>query len=191
MCRWMLYYGDPIMPSMLLFQTEHGLILQSESASTFTPQLERNTLRNHPINVHGSGLGYYPLRDQDCSARVMYRFHDGLTLGERPAVYTGALAPSHDRNLRRIAESVETPLFFAHIRAAGPFSPVSEFNSHPFRAGKYLFMHNGCVARFKRIRRELLRSLSQDSYERIQGRTDSEVCFAIFIDQVRGSGAGA
>ncbi len=45
------------------------------------------------------------------------------------------------------APPVQTKLMFAHIRAAGPNAPVHEYNSHPFGAGRYMFMHNGGIAR--------------------------------------------
>ena len=121
MCRWLLYYGHPIVPGTLLYQHDNGLIVQSESHS-HTPGLPTNQKRNHEVNTHGSGLGWYPLRlktDQSVVVidRSMIRDDPGvagLTLSERPVVYTGAGAPSNDRNLRRISESVQacgTPTF--------------------------------------------------------------------------------
>jgi len=107
-----------------------------------------------------------------------------LEIDETPCVYTGALAPSHDRNLMRISEGVLTRLFFAHIRAAGPGAPVHEFNSHPFKAGRFLFMHNGGIARCTQIRRKMEDSLSEAAYATIQGQTDSELAFAVFLDHI-------
>ena len=66
MCRWLLYVSTtthPVAPALLLYHADHGLILQSEDATVYTPGLQRDSkhaLRNHNVNVHGGGLGWYP-----------------------------------------------------------------------------------------------------------------------------------
>jgi predicted glutamine amidotransferase len=162
---------------------EHALIRQSENSEIHTPGLTRNYRRNHRVNVHGSGLGYYPrLVGEDSNfGPDLYDYQD-LRIDERPSVYTSSLAPAQDRNLRRLSESILTSLCFAHIRAAGAFfSPVHEFNCHPFRAGRYCFMHNGGVAKINLIKRKLLENVPQHIYKRIMGSTDTEVVFAVFL----------
>jgi membrane protease subunit (stomatin/prohibitin family) len=49
-----------------------------------------------------------------------------------------------------------------------PGMPVSEQNCHPFQWGRYLFMHNGAVGGFMRIRRALLATLSNAAYDTVQ-----------------------
>ena len=192
MCRWLVYVGQPIVPGILLYQHDNALILQSEH-ETYTPHLTVDAnwrKRNHEINVHGSGLGWYPLRLMHEQAVVVVDRSTlkpdfaGLEIGDRPCVYTGAQAPSNDRNLRRISESVQTCLMFAHIRAAAPFAPVHEYNCHPFRAGRFMFMHNGGIANFVAVRRHLEAQLSARAYSRITGQTDSELAFALFTDRL-------
>jgi glutamine amidotransferase len=46
-------------------------------------------------------------------------------------------------------------------------------------------MHNGGVAHFPRVKRNLLNSLTQKSFELIHGTTDSEVIGAIFVDKLK------
>ncbi|MFN5875845.1 MAG: class II glutamine amidotransferase, partial [Ignavibacteria bacterium] len=70
---------------------------------------------------------------------------------------------------------------FAHVRAASPGIPVEELNSHPFSCGKLMFMHNGVLGGYKQIRRRLLRSLNDTAYDAIQGSTDSEHMFGLFL----------
>lgn len=92
----------------------------------------------------------------------------------------------HNRNLQRLASKIHSPLIFAHVRAASPGSPVVETNCHPFQFGRFMFMHNGGVANFSKIKRQLLARLSLASYSLIQGTTDSEHAAALFIDCLPG-----
>ena len=190
MCRWLVYFGDRMVPANLLYYAEHALIKQSENSTVNTPGLKQNYNRNHRVNVHGSGLGYYPrvLDDDDTFGPDMFDYQD-LRIDERPLIYTSSLAPAQDRNLRRMSESILTSLCFAHIRAAGAFfSPVHEFNCHPFRAGRYQFMHNGGIAKFDFIKRKLLENIPIKIYQRIKGSTDSEVIFAVFLSYLPNNG---
>ena len=179
MCRWLLYFGDAVCPANILFFAGHGLINQSEDVEAYTPEVSENDARNNRVNVHGSGLGWYPLFTENHSLDLFN--YQNLRIDERPGIYTGAIAPSHDRNLRRLARSIRSHLIFSHIRAAGPFSPVHEFNCHPFQAGRYMFMHNGGINRFAEIKRDLCYGLPVHINKIIYGSTDSEVAFALFL----------
>lgn len=92
----------------------------------------------------------------------------------------------HNRNLQRLASKIHSNLIFAHVRAASPGSPVVETNCHPFQFGRFMFMHNGGVANFSKIKRQLLARLSMSSYSLINGTTDSEHAAALFIDCLPG-----
>ena len=108
----------------------------------------------------------------------------GLTAYERPSVYTSVAAPTHDRNLRSLSKSVETSLLFGHVRAAGKGGAVHEYNCHPFSCGRYMFMHNGEIPNFARVKRSLLATLRDELFEWISGTTDSELAFALFLNQL-------
>ena len=58
MCRWIFYYGEEVCLGKLLYGATHGLANMSEGAG-YTPGCERNHRRNHPVNVHGGGVGWY------------------------------------------------------------------------------------------------------------------------------------
>ena len=86
---------------------------------------------------------------------------------------------------------------FAHVRAASPGFPIGETNCHPWSFGKFLFMHNGYISDFKKvsslvcisfivsqIKRKLQSLLRDDIYHFVQGSTDSEWIFALFLEQV-------
>ena len=91
MCRWMVYFGEAVVPSNLLYYSDRAFILQSEHSSSFTPGLQKNLNRNHIVNVHGVGLGWYPLIETSrISGSDFLDYHD-LYINERPTIYTGII----------------------------------------------------------------------------------------------------
>jgi predicted glutamine amidotransferase len=69
-------------------------------------------------------------------------------------------------------------------RRAASAGDVSEANCHPFRYKQFLFMHNGNVGGFHAIKRRLRSRLSDELYNWIQGQTDSEHLFALFLNNL-------
>ena len=118
MCRWMAWLGQPALVDELLFKTRHGIVDQSLHAR----------MGAEPTNGDGFGLGWYGA-------------------GEGPAVYRSVAPAWGDANLRELAAHIESPLFLAHVRAAIG-SPVQQTNCHPFRRGRWLFVHNGYLGSF-------------------------------------------
>ena len=97
-----------------------------------------------------------------------------------PGVFRSIEPAWHDRNLRSISEAIESPLFFCHVRAAaGP--PIQQTNCHPFRNDGWLFMHNGGIAEFARVKRELVLAIDPELYPLMLGTTDSEVLFHLAL----------
>ena len=82
--------------------------------------------------------------------------------------------------MRELASHLSSGLVFAHIRASSG-SPVQETNCHPFRYGSWLWMHNGLIAEFPRVKRELVLAVDPSLYPRIEGSTDSEVFFFLAL----------
>ena len=126
MCRWVAYSGNPIAPELLLYDTDNSLVEQSR----------RDRLAGGYPNADGFGLGWYGKRDV-------------------PGLYRSVAPAWGDRNLRELAAQIESPLFLAHIRAATG-TPIEQTNCHPFRHGRWLFMHNGFIDDYLRLRRELV-----------------------------------
>ncbi|ROS77412.1 glutamine amidotransferase [Curtobacterium sp. PhB130] len=151
MCRWLGYVGDPIEPRELLYDTERSLIEQSRFHSPETPA----------PNGDGTGLGWYGRREQ-------------------PTLFRSAAPAWGDENLRELASEVASGLFLAHVRAATG-TPVQETNSHPFRYGRWLFVHNGFIKEFAVLRRELLMAVRADLFPCILGSTDSELMFFLAL----------
>jgi glutamine amidotransferase len=155
MCRFVVYKGNEILMAELLTRSDRSLIRQSYDARE----------RLEPLNGDGFGVGWYA-PDTD----------------PIPGVFTSVTPAWSNRNLHRLAEKIRSGCFFAHVRAASRSSLVNEINCHPFQFGKYLWMHNGSIASFPKIKRRIRESLADEAYEVIQGTTDSEHAFATFIN---------
>ena len=75
---------------------------------------------------------------------------------------------------------VDSQLFMAHVRATSHAS-VQETNCHPFRYGRWLFVHNGEIENVEEFRRDLILAVQPTLFPRIQGTTDSEVMFYLAL----------
>jgi predicted glutamine amidotransferase len=152
MCRWMAWLGQPVLIDELLFKTQHGIVDQSLHAR----------MGAEPTNGDGFGLGWY----------------DGS--GDAPGVYRSVSPAWSDSNLRELAAHIESPLFLAHVRAAIG-SPVQQTNCHPFRHGRWLFVHNGFIADFHTIRRDVMLAIDPALFANVEGSTDTEVVFHLAL----------
>jgi glutamine amidotransferase len=97
-----------------------------------------------------------------------------------PALYRSVHPAWNDRNLLELAGHVSSPLFLAHIRASTG-TAVQETNTHPFRHGRWLFMHNGAVREFPRVRRDLIMAIDPELIPAMEGSADSEVLFLLAL----------
>ncbi|MER5930886.1 class II glutamine amidotransferase [Streptomyces sp. NPDC002054] len=152
MCRWLAYSGTPLLLDTVLYKPAHSLIDQSL----------HSTLGVETTNGDGFGVGWYT---QDSST---------------PAVLRDIGPAWNNRNLREIADHVRSPLFFAHIRASTG-TAVQQSNCHPFRHGRWMWMHNGSVGGFHLMRRDLCMLVDPALFTDIEGTTDSEVMFYLAI----------
>jgi predicted glutamine amidotransferase len=151
MCRWMAWFGQPLLLDELLFKSPHGIVDQSLHARKGA----------ETTNGDGFGLGWYGY-------------------GDGPGLFRSVSPAWSDSNLRELASHVESPLFMTHVRAAIG-SPVELTNCHPFRHGRWLFLHNGFVDGFKDMRRELMLSIDAERFSDVQGTTDTEVLFHLAL----------
>ena len=147
MCRWNAYLGQPLLIGELLYRTKHGLIDESL----------HSRMGAETTNGDGFGVGWYGIDDRTVPAR-----------------YRSVNPAWNDVNLRELADHIESPLFLAHIRAAIG-SPVQQTNCHPFRHGRWLFVHNGMIAGFQALHRDLLLAVDPSLFDGIAGSADSEV----------------
>jgi predicted glutamine amidotransferase len=155
MCRWLAYSGEPLKPSTVVLDAQHSLVAQSLNSP----------LGAETVNGDGFGFGWYP---------------DGASKGSYPAIFHSVEPAWNDTNLRELTDAIESPLFFSHVRAAaGP--PIQQSNCHPFRHENWLFMHNGAIAGFGKIKREITFAVDPSLYPEILGTTDSEALFYLAL----------
>jgi predicted glutamine amidotransferase len=87
MCRWLAYYGPPVLMDKVLYGPQHSLIEQSLASR----------MGAEPTNGDGFGIGWYG--------------------PQGPAVFKSMEPAWNDRNLREVSGHVQSHLFLAHIRA--------------------------------------------------------------------------
>jgi glutamine amidotransferase len=153
MCRWLAYSGTPLLLDTILYKPAHSLIDQSL----------HSRLGVETTNGDGFGVGWYPQE----------------SIGT-PALLRDIGPAWNNRNLREIADHVRSPLFFAHIRASTG-TAVQQTNCHPFRHGRWMWMHNGAITGFHLMRRELSLLVDPELYSDIEGTTDSEMMFYLAV----------
>jgi glutamine amidotransferase len=151
MCRWLAYSGSPLRIEELLYRPQHSLIDQSLHSK----------LGVETTNGDGFGVGWYGV-------------------GGTPGVFHSIEPAWNDRNLRDVSAHVESHLVFAHIRASSG-SAIQQTNCHPFRHGRWLWMHNGLIRDFHHVKRDLVFAVDPDLYPEIEGSTDSEVFFFLAL----------
>jgi predicted glutamine amidotransferase len=151
MCRWLAYSGSPVSLDELLFKPKNSLVAQSRHSE----------LGATPTNGDGFGVGWYGER-------------------EAPGLFRSIEPAWNDRNLLELSRMTTSSRVFAHIRASTG-SAVQQTNCHPFRHGRWLWMHNGMLADFPRIKRELALAVDPLLFSEIEGSTDSEMLFFLAL----------
>lgn len=151
MCRWLAYSGSPLLMEDVLYKPKHSLIDQSLHSE----------LGVETTNGDGFGVGWYGV-------------------GTEPGVFHGVGPAWGDTNLRELAAHTETPLMLAHIRASTG-TPVQQSNCHPFRHGSWLWVHNGLIRDFSRLKRDLVMQIDPALYPYVAGSTDSETMFFLAL----------
>ena len=154
MCRLVAYLGDPVYLDTVVCTPRHSLLHQSLKAE------EARTV----TNGDGFGVGWY---------------------GERaePGVYREVMPAWSDENLQALCATVRSRLFFAHVRAATG-GGIARHNCHPFRHGRWMFMHNGQIGGYAGVRRTLEAQLPDTLFAARRGATDSELLFLLALSRI-------
>ncbi|MBN8920762.1 MAG: class II glutamine amidotransferase, partial [Rhizobiales bacterium] len=110
---------------------------------------------------------------------------DGFGLGwygrhGEPGLYREVRPAWSDENLRHLTRHIASHLFFAHVRASTG-TPTTRPNCHPFASGRWLFMHNGQIGDWSRIRRKVEALIPDELYASRVGTTDSEAVFLAIL----------
>jgi len=155
MCRWIAYRGETIPLEQYVTAPAHSLVVQSLKALESTAS----------TNGDGFGMGWY---------------------GEHPepGLYREVRPAWSDENLRYLCRHIHSHLYFAHVRAATG-TPTTRPNCHPFACGHWMFMHNGVIGNWSRLRRQVEHLIPDELYGARIGTTDSEAVFLAIL------GAGA
>lgn len=158
MCRLLGYLGDPILLDSILYKPEHSLIVQSYQPREMTSGV---------LNADGFGLGWYH-RNQDTN----------------PFTYKNIQPIWSDINLPSISRYVESGCALAYVRSATSGQAVDLSNCQPFGSDRILFVHNGFVQNFRQTLYRQIRALFSDrTYQLINGTTDSEHIFGLFVNE--------
>lgn len=151
MCRFLAYLGEPVFLNELVCAPTHSLVHQSLHAAEAKTE----------TNGDGFGIGWY---------------------GEHaePGLYRDVCPAWSDDNLVNLCRQVRAKTFFAHVRAATG-TATTRANCHPFAHGRHLFMHNGQIGGYHRIKRRLEALIPDDLYDTRRGTTDSEAIFLLAL----------
>jgi predicted glutamine amidotransferase len=147
MCRWIAYRGEMTALEHYVTSPAHSLVTQSIAALESTAS----------VNGDGFGLGWYGTHPE-------------------PGLYREIRPAWSDENLRYLCRHLQSHLFFAHVRAATG-TPITRPNCHPFACAKWLFMHNGFIGNWARLRRQVEALIPDALYPARVGTTDSEAIF--------------
>ena len=151
MCRWIAYRGHTIALEHYVTEPAHSLVSQSIHALESTAG----------TNGDGFGLGWYGAHPE-------------------PGLYREVRPAWSDENLRYLCRHLRSHLFFAHVRAATG-TPITRPNCHPFACGTWMFMHNGFIGDWSRLRRQIEGLIPDALYPSRIGTTDSEALFLALL----------
>eukprot|EP00603_Paraphysomonas_imperforata_P007091 CAMPEP_0114430224 /NCGR_PEP_ID=MMETSP0103-20121206/9920_1 /TAXON_ID=37642 ORGANISM="Paraphysomonas imperforata, Strain PA2" /NCGR_SAMPLE_ID=MMETSP0103 /ASSEMBLY_ACC=CAM_ASM_000201 /LENGTH=358 /DNA_ID=CAMNT_0001599643 /DNA_START=236 /DNA_END=1312 /DNA_ORIENTATION=- len=133
------------------------------------------SMRNIRVNGDGFGIAWYPSETPR---------EDGSCTFKIPTPVWS------DKNLQRLGHFISAPVIMGHIRAASDGYNaleaviISHENCHPFKCGRYTFMHNGGIPSFAKMKRDVCNLLRLENYLEIDGSTDSEHIFALFLSNL-------
>jgi gamma-glutamyl hercynylcysteine S-oxide hydrolase len=158
MCRHLAYVGPPVALGALLTDPDHSLVAQARDARYQASGCE---------NPDGWGVGWF----------------DDAGHPQRHRTPTPIWA---DPELADLARTVHSGDVLAAVRLASPGSPVEESGNAPFVAdGRWLFSLNGIVDGYHEGVGDELRALvSEHRRAGIDGESDSEVLFALLLDEL-------
>jgi predicted glutamine amidotransferase len=94
-----------------------------------------------------------------------------------PTVFKSIDPTWNDANLARGGGADQESRCCSPTSAPRPGTPVQRSNCHPFRHGRWLWMHNGAIREFQKVKRDLALAVDPGLDADIQGSSDSETLF--------------
>lgn len=114
-------------------------------------------------NSHGWGIGFYQEHQAHLQKSVKSAFAD--------------------RNFKFLTNFIEADTMIAHVRDA-TVGEISDINCHPFRYKNWIMAHNGTIESFQLLKHHILKKIGPELTQHIQGTTDSECFFFLFISNL-------
>ncbi len=151
MCRWVAYNGQPVFMEDFVSRPCQSLVAQSRRCHEAKTE----------VNADGFGLAWYGERS-------------------RPGVFRDIRPAWSDENLLSIAHQIRSGLFLAHVRASTG-TATTRANCHPFVVDNWVFMHNGQVAGWEKVRRKVEAAIPDHLFDHRAGTTDSEALFLLML----------
>lgn len=163
MCRILTYLGKPIVIEELLYKPDNSFIKQS-----YNPKY-----MSHLLNLAGFGIAAWDITSHN---------------PKFPYLYKTAQLPFYDGNLRNLASKIAPYCLLAHLRGVSYHEEqvVSNQNVHPFifSGSNVVLAHNGSLSHFEIMRYDLLEYILPEYKKYINGTTDSEWIYSIFLSQL-------
>jgi glutamine amidotransferase len=147
-----------------LYAQRSELASSAEDPLCSSPNALRFQSHKHP---HGWGVAWYQ--------------------GGVPFLRRGVLPAHEDDAFREAAGLAHSHVVIAHVRDAS-VGGICADNTHPFLHDRWIFAHNGTVARFKasdRVRARVESEIDPELRSLLCGETDSERCFFVFLSRIR------
>jgi len=110
----------------------------------------------------------------------------GLFVKEEPVLFRKVISNQEEFAFEPEAAATATHAMIAHVRT-GTIGRAEKKNTHPFDFQGWLFAHSGTIENFHTLRRELMGELNPEFRRAIQGGTDSEHAFFLFLSYLKRS----
>lgn len=157
MCRHLAYLGAPVPVGEVLTRPPHSLVVQA-----WCPRRQVHGT----VNADGFGVGWYV---------------DGL---DEPARHRGSGPIWADETFADLARVIRTPALLAAVRSATAGTAPGPAAAAPFRAGRWLFSHNGAIEGWPKAAAGLAASLPPERLLAIEARTDSSLLWAAILERL-------
>src|SRR3954447_3382544 len=159
MCRHLAYVGRPRPAGELLTDPPYALVRQA-----WAPRRQTQGI----MNVDGFGLGWYVPGDP------------------QPARHRGVGPVWGDETFADLARTVRTTALLAAVRSATAGMAHGRAAAAPFRAGRWLFSHNGALAGWPGSGVDLVKDLGAGRLLQLEAPTDAAVLWALTLDRLEG-----
>ena len=167
MCRHFAYLG-PVRPlAALVTDPPHSLYRQS-----WAPR----TQAHGTVNADGFGLGWYPSGDPSEPG--------GAPADAAPARYRRAGPIWADPDLPDLLRTLRSHAVLAAVRGATAGTSPEASAAAPFRAGRWLFSHNGAVDAWERLPEDTGAAPSASALLALEARSDSALLWVLVQDRL-------